>query len=79
MPCQRCVSGDSRVPWPGSMTVIPSAEIFNVANSATILQRYQRAGDYSAITGEFVQNDFFNQILEVQSPRILRLGINVNF
>jgi len=63
----------------GKMTVIPSAEIFNVANSATILQRYQRVGDYRASTGEFTQNDFFNQILEVQSPRILRLGISVNF
>ena len=25
------------------------------------------------------QNDFFNQIIEVQSPRIVRLGIAVNF
>jgi len=63
----------------GQVTFIPSAEIFNVANSATILQRYQRVGDYRASTGEFTQNDFFNQILEVQSPRILRLGISVNF
>ena len=63
----------------GRVTIVPAAEVFNVANANTILQRYQRVGDYRASTGEFTQNDFFNQILEVQSPRILRLGINVNF
>ena len=50
-----------------------------MANANTILQRYQRTGDYRASRGTFTQNDYFNQIIEVQSPRILRLGINVNF
>jgi len=50
-----------------------------VANAATVLQRYQRVGDYKNSTGAFTQNPYFNQIIEVQSPRILRLGINVNF
>ena len=63
----------------GKFSIIPAAEVFNVANANTVLQRYQRAGDYRVSTGKFSQNDFFNQILEVQSPRILRLGINVNF
>jgi hypothetical protein len=63
----------------GKVTIVPAAEVFNVANANTVLQRYQRVGDYRASTGEFTQNDFFNQILEVQSPRILRLGININF
>ena len=63
----------------GSVTVIPTAEIFNVANANTVLQRYERTGDYRASRGTFQQNDFFNQIIEVQSPRILRLGLTVNF
>jgi hypothetical protein len=61
----------------GPVAVTPAAELFNATNNGTVLQRYQRTGDYR--DGEFNQNDFFNDIIEVQSPRILRLGINVNF
>ena len=61
----------------GPVSVTPAAELFNATNNNTVLQRYQRVGDYR--DGEFNQNDFFNDIIEVQSPRILRLGINVNF
>jgi hypothetical protein len=63
----------------GGLTIIPSAELFNVANANTVLSRYERTGDYRASRGTFTQNDFFNQIIEVQSPRIVRLGIAVNF
>jgi len=63
----------------GQVAVTPAAELFNVANAGTILQRVQRVGDYRASTGRFTQNDLFNQISEVQSPRIVRLGINVAF
>ncbi len=66
----------------GPVTVIPAAELFNAANSGTVLQRFQRTGTYnrsSSHPNQFVQNDFFNQITEVQSPRIVRLGIGVNF
>jgi hypothetical protein len=63
----------------GGLTIIPAAELFNVANANTVLSRYERTGDYRASRGTFTQNDFFNQIIEVQSPRILRLGISVNF
>ena len=66
-------------PGGGGVTVIPAAELFNAANSGTVLQRYQRVGRYRASTGAFAQNSFFNQILEVQSPRIVRLGLQVNF
>ena len=63
----------------GGVTIIPAAELFNVANANTVLQRYERTGSYNAHNGRFSQSDFFNQIIEVQSPRILRLGISVNF
>jgi hypothetical protein len=66
----------------GPVTVIPAAELFNVANSNTVLQRYQRVGDYRIKSNGdrvFSQNQYFNQIIEVQSPRIVRLGIQVNF
>ncbi len=61
------------------VSVTPTAELFNVANANTVLQRYQRTGDFRASSGRFTQNDFFNQIIEVQSPRILRLGVQVTF
>jgi|RhiMetdeSRZDD1v2_1073273.scaffolds.fasta_scaffold00709_19 carboxypeptidase family protein/TonB-dependent receptor-like protein len=63
----------------GQLSVTPAAELFNVANAGTVLQRVQRAGDYRASTQAFSQNSTFNQITEVQSPRIVRLGINVAF
>ncbi|HYX22316.1 MAG TPA: TonB-dependent receptor [Thermoanaerobaculia bacterium] len=63
----------------GGVTIVPAAELFNVANANTVLQRYQRTGDYRVSKGTFTQNPFFNQIIEVQSPRIVRLGIAVNF
>jgi hypothetical protein len=63
----------------GQVAVTPAAELFNVANAGTVLQRGQRAGDYRASTGVFSQASTFNQIFEVQSPRIVRLGINVAF
>ena len=73
---------DLRIARPFNLSgvqVIPTAEIFNVANANTVLQRVQRTGDYRVSTGNFTQYPFFNQILEVQSPRILRLGLTVNF
>jgi hypothetical protein len=63
----------------GGVTIIPAAELFNAANANTILSRYERTGDYRASRGTFTQNAFFNQIVEVQSPRIVRLGLQVNF
>jgi Carboxypeptidase regulatory-like domain len=63
----------------GGFSITPAAELFNVANANTVLQRYQRTGDYRATTGVFTQNDYFNQIIEVQSPRIVRLGLQVTF
>jgi hypothetical protein len=63
----------------GGVTVIPAVELFNVANANTVLQRYQRVGSFNAKTGDFSQSPYFNQIIEVQSPSILRLGIQVNF
>jgi len=63
----------------GGVTIIPAAELFNVANANTVLQRRERVGDYRASNGRFSQSVYFNQIIEVQSPRIVRLGIGVNF
>jgi hypothetical protein len=65
----------------GGVTIVPAAELFNVANANTVLQRRQRVGDYRIRSGEpvFAQSAFFNDIIEVQSPRIVRLGIAVNF
>jgi hypothetical protein len=63
----------------GPITVIPTAELFNVTNANTVLNSVPVVGRYDGESGEFVQDPHFNQIIEVQSPRIVRLGIQVNF
>ncbi|HEY3202977.1 MAG TPA: carboxypeptidase regulatory-like domain-containing protein [Thermoanaerobaculia bacterium] len=50
------------------LEVTLSADIFNVLNQGTILQRNAR-----------VDQATYNQIREIQSPRILRLGARVSF
>ena len=61
----------------GPVNLIPTVEIFNVANGNSVLQRFQDVGCYCQ--GKFTQDQNFNQITEVQSPRILRLGLQMNF
>ena len=63
----------------GPVTVIPAAELFNVTNANTVLNSFPTAGRYNSENGKFMQDPSFNQIIEVQSPRILRLGLQVNF
>ena len=61
---EQWVESTSRVLGPGEIAHIPTDVVH---------------GTYNASKGRFSQNDFFNQIIEVQSPRIVRLGIQVNF
>ena len=64
----------------GPVTFLPTVELFNVANSNAVLQRYERTGTFNRDgEGEFNPDPRFNQIIEVQSPRIMRLGFQVNF
>ena len=64
----------------GPITVIPAVELFNVANSNTVLARDNWLGGYNKDdTPAFTQSPFFNQITQIQSPRIVRLGLQVNF
>lgn len=63
----------------GPVTVTPAAEVFNVINSNTVLQRYSRVGQWDNRSGELSTDELFNTIQETQSPRILRLGIRMSF
>lgn len=47
---------------------VEDLDIFNVLNKGTVLQRNAR-----------VNQATYNQIREIQSPRILRLGARVSF
>jgi hypothetical protein len=48
-------------------------DVFNVTNSATVLgKQFDVRRDPSLPTG-------FNKVLEVMNPRILRLGVRLNF
>ncbi|HKD11935.1 MAG TPA: hypothetical protein VKE50_07655, partial [Thermoanaerobaculia bacterium] len=50
------------------LTLTISAEVFNLTNQGTVLQRQGRQNLSS-----------YNQILEIQSPRVLRLGARISF
>src|SRR5262249_19523935 len=53
----------------GPVTVIPTVEVFNVTNANTVLNSGPVVGVYDTQSGEFVQDQYFNSIAEVQSPR----------
>lgn len=59
------------------VTVTPSVDVFNVLNENAVIQRENRVGDATA-TG-FNRYAFFNNIVELQSPRIVRAGFRVSF
>ena len=64
----------------GPVTVIPIAEVFNAANGNTVLARNNGVGSYNSPDNPgFSQDHYFNAISQIQSPRILRLGIQVSF
>ena len=62
----------------GPVTLIPSVDLFNATNQAAVIQRDNRVGRYQS-NGAFSPNSSFNNIVELQSPRILRFGLRVNF
>jgi hypothetical protein len=61
------------VPITPSANVTISADVFNVTNEDTVLQRYNRLG----ISGARVGNT--NDIKEIQSPRVWRFGLRLAF
>lgn len=63
----------------GPVTVTPAVELFNVANANTLINSDPEAGIYDAATRAFDPNPFFDSTIEIQSPRIVRLGIQVAF
>jgi hypothetical protein len=64
----------------GSVHLVPSLDVFNVTNENTVLSRVGNAGSYDARRASpFRQNATFNQIREIESPRIFRAGVRVSF
>jgi hypothetical protein len=67
----------------GGVSITPMVDLFNVTNQGAVLQRDNEVGSYYAATPDtaayFDPSPTFNQIVETQSPRILRLGIRIAF
>ncbi|MEP6767731.1 MAG: TonB-dependent receptor [Acidobacteriota bacterium] len=67
----------------GSLSIIPSVDIFNLTNEGTVLQRANEVGRYTSATrtsaASFAPNARFNQIVETQSPRVLRVGVRIAY
>ena len=59
---------EKAVPITRTANVTISADLFNVTNQSTVLQRQNR-----------LDLDSTNQIREIQSPRIWRFGARVSF
>jgi Carboxypeptidase regulatory-like domain len=62
----------------GELVVTPSVDVFNVTNQGAVLQRENLVGDFTP-SGGYDPNSAFDQIVETQSPIIMRLGIRVSF
>ena len=72
------------------LSIALSIDVFNVANSATVLQRQGRLGDCfgsgcsnivpgaQGVTG-FTANGAYHLITDLQSPRVVRAGARVSF
>lgn len=64
----------------GPVSVTPSFNVFNAANSNTVLARRGRTGTYDATRGvPFRADPRFNEIQDFQSPRIFQVGIQASF
>ena len=72
----------------GPVEVIVAAELFNVANANTVLQSAQWVGTYVGpgedaagrpLPPTYTPDPYFGRIAQIQSPRIVRLGVQVNF
>ena len=65
-----------------TVTVSPSIDCFNVANSHTVLQRDGFVGSYDAVNAPapaFGQNPHFNEPSELLSNRVFRGGVKISF
>jgi hypothetical protein len=67
----------------GPVVFTPTVEVFNATNNGTVLQRFERVGDWVQATdttpAHLSQASTFNRIEEIQAPRILRLGARIAF
>jgi hypothetical protein len=68
----------------GPVIVIPALELFNATNNATVIDRNRGVGTYNINVSHsphkaFTPEPSFNEIMQVQSPRIMRLGLQVTF
>jgi hypothetical protein len=63
----------------GPVTITPAVELFNAANANALLNSDPLTGTYDAENGTFTEYGFFDATIEIQSPRIVRLGIQVTF
>ncbi len=63
---------DKVIPITSSVSMTLAAEVFNVMNRNTVLQRNARLKQTSLSTGT-------NTVFEMQSPRVLRFGARVSF
>lgn len=73
---------DLRVDRPfslGNVRFIPSLDIFNAANTNTVLARRRVAATFNHATGVTTRASNFDQISGIIAPRVLRFGVRVTW
>ena len=72
----------------GPVTLTPAVELFNATNANALLNAEGKVGDYFAaapvdcgdgVLRQFCPSGGLNSPIEIQSPRIVRLGIQLSF
>jgi hypothetical protein len=67
------------IPITQTANVTLSLDLFNALNDGTILQRFNRIGDYDPDSGTVAPRGNAGNIKEIQSPRVLRFGARISF
>lgn len=71
--------GLSKVVRVGPLNVTLMADVFNILNRNTVLQRQDRVYSTYNADGTINQNPNDNAITQIQSPRIMRFGVRLSF
>ncbi len=74
---------DLRLAWSTKLSELinlsASVEMFNVTNSDTVVDVYNRWGSYRISTGKFTQTSSYGTPYQIEKPREIRAGLRLDF
>ena len=63
----------------GGIHVTVSGEVFNLLNNSTMLDVYNRYANVNANTGKWSLRSNYGDVYSIENPRVVRLGVRVEF